>query len=1229
MSKFLQRLELHGFKSFQSKVSIDFLDGVTVIVGPNGCGKSNVLDGLKWVLGETSAKSLRGGKMADVLFRGSAGHKPSGMAQVTLTCNNAAGTLPVDASEVSIQRRLFANGDSEYYANKARCRMRDVHELFMDTGLGADGYSVIEQGRIGELVAARPEQRREIFEEAAGISRYKARREETLRKLVRTEEDLVRLFDHISEVEKSAGTLYRQAKKAERFRRLVRRLRRVQKRALHLRWQAATAAFAESKARFADAKSAFEAAAAELATVELRETEARQRLDEFQRDLQQRTAQLYERQNALAREQHQLELVRQRRQSLAERATALERERESAGSRVAILDKTLVELEAQAAAQTELLRAKESELRAAQQELDEFRRALDGRRRAGDTLRGDLARLEAKRSALENDQRLASALVAKLEGELSQHGETVERLRAEADESAAEAERHRSELERVRGDLQGVVREREEVRAAIGQSDKAREELSRRVDELQRRLQQAASRHAALQELEDSFEGYFKGVKEVMLAASNGRLKGIVGVVSNLIEVPGDYDVAMEVALGGDLQDIVTQTVEQSKAAIRFLKEHNLGRATFLPLDFLHADFGGHGVDRILGRRGVVGLARDLVKYDKSLEPAVRYLFGNTIVVEHLDVAVDLEREGMRQRYVTLQGDIVNPRGVLSGGSHKTKGLLTRAREIAELRALKSDLERQAAGARAELQSAKDRHGELHARAAALQARQHELQMAEARAEKDVQAAEARRRDRRNAFAVADARAVQQREDRRRHTETIANCEEALAAIRAQLEEMRGRLDNGDATLREDIARLEAAGEAAATLRVEVGALRERDASFRGKLADLVRDRDRAREEIGGRAEERRRLDAELEKLALEAELGEEQIAKLVGERDTLKARVDEIASDNAALAKAANEARAAQQELLRRRNERDNTLRAAEIRHAELRVEVESVEREAADEFGMTLEEIAAELAAKEVAESAAIAAPDGSDDGEGEEPSRDELADDEIANPQELRRLVTELKERIQRLGPVNEAAIEDYAQAKERLDFLTAQRDDLVAAKESLRKTIAEIDETTRRLFDEAYATIRGHFVDIFRRLFSGGKGDLILVESETQPEPGIEIWAQPPGKNIGGSITLMSGGEKALTAIALMLALFQFRPSPICVLDEVDAPLDDANVQRFCNVIKEFSHMTQFLIITHNKITMSLADTIYGVTMQEPGVSKVVSVRFDKIEESGLLESAGAG
>lgn len=1268
---FFRRLELHGFKSFGHRTVIDFNEGFTIVVGPNGCGKSNVLDGIRWVLGETSAKALRGGRMGDVVFRGSGTMKPAGLSNVTLTLDNSRGILRMDQEEVSVTRRLFSNGDSEYKINKVACRMRDVHEMFLDTGLGADGYSVIEQGQIGQMVAAKPRERRDLFEEAAGISRYKMRREETVRKLARTDEDLQRLTDLVSEVERQCNSLRNQARKASRHRRLTRRLQRLQQRLIVTRHERLAEEFRRAEERRAEAQKNFESAAAQAATAEAAVVGEQQKLEEAQRELQRLQQARFELQSKVDREKHRVELCNRNIENIDARMATIEKELESRRARVTILRGTIEALELDWKREEEKLGNGNAELARKAAELDETKRRNAASQDEIARLRAEVRELEQRRNVVQNDRRVAEQMVARLTDEMGQTEFQLSEMRGQVAALEAEFAKHEARVAELGASLQSMRGEVASIQESIRNDDQVKRELSQRLEALTREMHQTTSRLQALKELEDSYEGYFRGVKEVMLAGERGQVNGIVGVVSSLIAVPKHLEIAVEVALGSDVQDIVTQSVTDAKQAIGFLKARNLGRATFLPLDFLHVDFPTRHLEPIWGRQGILGLGRDLVQYDPKIQAAVWYLFGNTVFVDNLDIAVDLEREGIRNRFVSLTGDVVNPRGVLSGGSHQTRGLLTRQREIRQLadrvRALEDDLKK----LQAEIATNKDRLGGLYARAAELQANIHKMEIEESNARKDLQAVERERRDKKNQSASAEARATQQRLDLARQQEIAAKSAEALSEFESGIASKGDSLAAKEAGAGESLARQQSLSEEVAVARQAMHSQAEVVSTMRRRLDETAASLTDSETEREAREKEKTTLLGERERTLLDRDEAEQSLAESIRAHEEAQNAATDRAAANEAASSELRRLQGDAARLVRDRNERDNVLREAEMKSTELKAQVEYVEREAEDEFALTIDEVrtalaeaeeadrllrerleaervaekerkkaeraaarqkadGAEGAAEEAVEEEKPAAAASDDDESGEPLGTEEPAttpeDDAIVDPSQLRALVADLRQKLQRLGAVNEAAIEEYATQSERLKFITAQRDDVVAAKQQLEEAIAKIDETTKDLFEKAYAAINENFGRIFSILFNGGKGELVMVQEEGEPEPGIDIYAAPPGKKIGGSITLMSGGEKALTAIALMFAMFQHRPSPICILDEIDAPLDDVNVGRMCNLLKTYARDTQFLIITHNKITMSLADTIYGVTMQEPGVSKVVSVKFDEVEEAGLLEPA---
>lgn len=1228
---FLKRLELHGFKSFAHRTTIDFLEGVTIVVGPNGCGKSNVLDAIRWVLGATSAKSLRGSKMGDVVFRGSASLKPAHFAQVNLIVDNEASHLKLDQSEVMVTRRLFSNGDSGYQINKQKARMRDIHEMFMDTGLGAENYAIIEQGQISNMVQAKPHQRREIFEEAAGISRYKARREETMRKLVRTEEDLIRLFDIVSEVQRACNSLYRQARKAIRYRKSKRRLVRMQKRLLVLRRERLDEKLGKIEVNLTTSRDQFEQANAALAQAEAKRAEATRLMEDYQHKSQDLQQQRFDLQQAINREQRRIESAKQNMQAITDRSVLLQREVNSSSSRVQILANTIqvldMDLERERTELSEYTGGADNKNR----ELDDLRRQMNDANTEMSRLRQQLNTERQKENKLQQDKRLSESLVERLQSEMSNHGTQMEFIRKEAEEAQLDAEIAKEDLEKRSAKLKEIIETQQTFQNNINRQSQAKGQLASMLDELTRQYNKASSRLNALQELEDSYEGFFRGVQVVMRAAQHDHLSGIIGVLSTLITVPNEYEKALEVALGGSVQDIVAATERDAQAAIRYLKEKKAGRATFLPLDLLRTNVQYDHLRPILGRNGVLGLAKNLIKFDGQISRAIERRLGNTIIVEDLPIAIQLQREGIRNRYVSLDGELADPSGVLTGGSHQSRGLLSRSREIRQLREEVEKLDIQRKELTDKLKETQDQLSQYHARAAELQAEKHAEQMSEARAEKDLQNAEKAMKERRNALATSEARETQQRLDIGQHQERIVECDIALEAIQEIIREREYDLADIENNMEDRRGKLSSLGEEVSANRATMSGLRERVTSLDKRLREERDELRLAGSDKGTRVAEITKLADEKIEAEVEVEEGELLLVDLTKQYEILQASISQLDQENSSSLTEARTYAGQVQQLQRDRNIKENTFREVENECTNLKAQIELREEEAQEEFSVSIAELATQLEEDNNLENESLSSPDEGDDDDQEEQKKEEAddakdfeEDDAITDPKDLSHRVSELRDKIGRMGNVNETAIDEFKEQKERLDFLTTQRDDLITAKDSLTETIQNLDETTSKLFDEAYTQIRQNFQEMFRRLFNGGKGDLIVVEDENSPEPGIDIYAQPPGKNIGGSIALMSGGEKAMTAIALMLSLFQYKPSPVCILDEIDAPLDDVNCARLCEALKDFAKGTQFLIITHNKITMGLADTVYGITMQEPGISKMVSVRFDSIEDSGLLE-----
>jgi len=1187
---FFKRIEMVGFKSFATRTVCDFIPGTTVVVGPNGCGKSNILDAIKWVVGEQTASQLRGKKMQDVIFSGSASFKPLGVAQVTLTIDNSTRILPSDYEEIQITRRLFRSGESEYLLNKTPCRLRDIHNLFLGTGIGKSSYSMLEQGRVGQIIGAKPIERRFLIEEAAGISKYRARKLEALRKLERTDVDLSRLTDLISEVDRQVASLKRQANKAERYKGLFDELRRAEQELLVLRSASVRTqlkSLNETLERQRDQLTRLRTAFAEKAAAE---EQAREQEEELNERLTDENQALFDLKARLTECDHQITRLNDQIGAHARRKEQIQEEFRELDGRAAEVALRVEEAE-QLAADSEQRRAEFSarydELN---REYQELQASATTRTERLEALSSQVNLLREEVSRADNEIRMAEALIAR-QNETREETESLLRaLESSFADLAARREELAAQVEALQTQSESLQQSIEQRRTEQTQRQQRLAALIKELEETHKRLHTGRSRLETLHEMRASYEGYYQGVREVMLAADAGRLGGILGVAPNLIRARGEHELAIEVALATHLQDIVTRTAEDGKQAIEYLKSAGRGRATFLPLDRLQATPLAANLRQILGRKGVVGLASELVDFDREIDVAVQFLLGTTIVVEDLDVGLDLGRQGFRGRYVSLDGQLINPAGSMTGGRIQATGLMSREREMRDLQAEVDRLDQRQHQLRGEIERVQIEMSTAHSQLEADQARLDALRLEHAGLRKDLEAAQRGRDDAER--ALAERRAQIERID-----EEVASRRQAIDQWRARAGEARAQFAAAEAELNQ--TREEARGQSGhiMELGVQMAEAKAQVDKAHSQLAEAQRQLQTLERDLESVSRQRQARLAEIQELQQQDARLHEQIERIRAELQQTSVEYDEMArqlnADQAsreALQLRIKELSAEVERISRDERDLDNQYREDELRHAELQTTLNGLSEQCEEKFERSLESLAEEV-------------------GEVEKDAHG------------LHALVTELRAKIERIGPVNMAALDEYNEQSQRLEFLRAQHHDLTEARDQLRATIERLDETTRKLFHETFEAVRVHFIEMFRRLFNGGKADLILEAPEgLDPllDGGIEILAQPPGKKLQ-NIQLMSGGEKALTAIALLFALFLHKPSPFCILDEIDAPLDDINVERFKTVLREFNEKTQFVIITHNKLTMELADALYGVTMEESGVSKLVSVRFEQAEQ----------
>jgi len=1183
----LKRLDLTGFKSFPEKVRLEFVPGVTAVVGPNGSGKSNIADAARWVLGEQSPKSLRGGKMEDVIFSGTENRRPLGFAEVTMALDNADGALPLEFAEVAVTRRVYRSGESEYSINGAPCRLRDIHELFMDTGVGKEGYSIIGQGKVEEILSAKSEDRRLLFEEAAGISKYRSRRDEALAKLERERQNLLRADDIIAELEAQVGPLFESSEKAKAYLALRDELKIVQVNGF-------LAQAGDAGKKLGEARNSLEIVNAQIAGEEQKLAEGRRGYDAVREKsvlASVSAKELRESREALLREcggkRNDITLARERIGNLhtdsGRLTAAIEKREASIGQKKA---ENLSEEERFARTEA-LLRENREALAKKQADLDEADAALGEREkeiealnagmveRAGEAaaLRGEIRRLEAAYAELEQAKERLNEEAASGESLLAERAAR----KAAAEAAARDAGERMAQAQKILG-FQSA--ERESLSAKLGEKYAERSAL-------EKTLHAAESRLKVLRDLERDMEGYYRSVKYILRERRrNPLLSGICGAVGELAEAPDEYALAIEIALGASVQDIVTLTEEDASGAIELLKSSGEGRATFLPLSAVKPRDLGKSKNALLGEKGVVGVAKDLIAYDPRYENAFANLLGNVLVTDTLDTAISISRKhGYNYKLVTLTGEVINPGGAMTGGSaaNRGSGVFNRGKEIERLARTVSE------------ESAKNgRAGEaIRVLNAKKQATDEELEKTRGR----LQELLLLKNDNENSLERADSEIIRLRAAKE---ELAAKDAEIMAKIiekNGEIREAGQNLARAEAAMRALKDGLEsrqaAVSEARAAREAVNGALTELKIAIGGLEAALSLSKDGKNRVVDEIAVLERENEADAAAIAanLAKEAGlEAEIAAAEAEIASLESRTEECAAKARENEKTLQGLAEALEELDAAKTAASEALGRLGAEKARLETRAEQVEQDVRRLYDLMWDEY-------RITYQTAL------------EVRRLEMSQDKLAR--EERRL----KNAIRDLGDVNVGAIEEYKNIKTRFDFLNLQRSDIILAEDKLKGVIAELTGLMEARFSEQFALISANFGDVFREMFGGGRAYLSLADEKDVLGSGIEIIAQPPGKTLRNML-LLSGGERALTAIALLFGILRMKPSPFCILDEIEAALDDANVGRFAAFLKNCAGDTQFIMITHRKGTMEAADVLYGVTMQERGISKLVSVRLEK-------------
>ncbi|MBM6613678.1 chromosome segregation protein SMC [Desemzia sp. RIT804] len=1186
----LKRIDISGFKSFATKTTIEFNEGVTAVVGPNGSGKSNIIEAIRWVMGEQSAKSLRGGRMNDIIFAGSDSRKPVNIAEVTLVLDNQDHFLPLDFSEVSITRRLHRSGDSEFYLNKQACRLKDIVDLFMDSGLGKESFSIISQGKVESIFNSKPEDRRAIFEEAAGVLKYKTKKKKAEQKLIETKDNLNRVQDIVYELESQIEPLKIQSSIAKDYLQQKEQLRdveiglaAVEIKQFKLEWQEQHQKNEKLDNQLIEMKKSTEAMEVDLADFRKKKQHLSQKVELYQEQLV-----------------HSIQSIEQfegKKNVLTERTKHTQENKEKALQSKEQLAHQLQESMSQLDSVTANIKVKESEQKQLLQELKEVkkeRELLSGnQKQTEDNLRDEYIDMMQQETSLKNEQTYLAKNSSQHELRNVRSQSSKNSLQKEVQQLTGLANTQTEQLKLVQQEIAEKLLQFQEKQAQLQSLKKDREVKENQLYDAMRVLQQAKAKRDSLKELSDDYTGFYQGVKEVL--TQKDRIGGIVGAVTELIEVPKRLELAIDIALGAAGQHIVVQDETSGRRAIQFLKQKHSGRATFLPLTSIKSRFLSESVQtQAKSITGYIGVGSEIIQYPDQVKTIVQNLLGTTLIAENLEAANLLAKHfHYKYRVVSLEGDVMNAGGSMTGGSNK-KGnrgnLLSRKNDLQSLKGqiqkmdelmqrkeidirsikqaerkeeqLLNEFREIGERKRLEEQELKSKSNhleeEIHRLTRELKAQEYEESAAKQEADETAQ--------RLNTIQIELASVQEKMAILSRQMEMVSSQNEEKELRKTQLTENYQQLIANSATLQEHLS----------GLAKEQERLSKHTIQLEQQIMALENQLKETNQFDGNHQLTKKEIEETLSQLKAEKIEIEDSLKQHKQEKQVVEEKMDAL-----------------DQQISIKHNQRQSILEkkaAIEVAMNRLDVAVESRLNILSEGYGLTFE-----AAAKDYTITVSL---------------------------EEAKRKVKLLKQGIEELGTVNLAAIDEYERVNERYTFLSEQKADLEDAKNSLFETMDEMDAEVTKRFSEMFEAIRGQFSAVFQQLFGGGTAELKLTDPSNLLTTGIDIIAQPPGKKLQ-QLSLLSGGERSLTAIALLFSILLVRPVPFCILDEVEAALDEANVVRFGRYLRKFEKDTQFIVITHRKGTMQEANGLYGVTMQESGVSKIVSVR---LEEMGTLPSS---
>lgn len=1180
---YLKKLELQGFKSFADKTVLEFMPGITTVIGPNGSGKSNISDAIRWVLGEQSMKSLRGSKTEDVIFAGTQNRKSLGFAEVSMVMDNSDQKLPIEYNEVTITRKLYRSGESGYYINKTPCRLKDVLELFMDTGIGKDGYSIIGQGKIDEILSNKSEERRHIFEEAAGIVKYRVRKAESEKKLEQTKLNLLRINDIISEIEANIEPTKIQAEKAKEYLRLRDELKSI-----------------------------------EIGLFIHNINDYKKRIEEVINDQDIYNTQLVRENERLSNIQELKEKLRASLDSITEQIEKMqnlgfenEKKKEQIKADINInlekinnnnanferLEKEIIENDERLKVLEEEINQKNDKKTNLTENKDKFVKELEEKeaelKKLTDKMSEKELDMETKKKKVEDntDEKYEiSNAISTLKANVENSKSRKKVVEEEIDVNISELDSSRMQKSEISQKFAEIEAKREKIKGDLNKIDEKRKESDAKLKEYDLKINQCESeirmkdsRMKFLIETEKEKEGYIRSVKSILQDCEKdlSLKKGVHGVIANLISVPKEYETAIEMCLGQSMQNIVTDTEEDAKKLVEHLRKFNLGRASFLPITSVK----GKKLDKIKSEKGVIGIASDLVKFDKKYEQIVLSLLGRTLIVDTMDNAIAIARKNSYGfRIVTLQGDVLNPSGAISGGSVSTKtvNILGRSREIEELKKTIAELEKKVEKLKKDKSEYESSIEDLLEEIEGLE---NEL--------KDIEIVYATEKQRVSSIEEAVSKVEKRLEKLRDEKKSIEEQLKINEQTQKDLNEKISAIDEENKKLSEEIEEFSNHNKETQTivddlnfditnLKISVSSFDESEASINEIVERINNDIENLKQSTENKKEQKIKLTEENDKLEeLNIKLNEEA-ENLLKEVSNSGTKVEELKNDRITKNQKLEEAEENFTDQMEKIDGLKEQVNKADIKKSKYEVELEQIISKMWEEYEITP-----------------------NDPGEYEEPK----------NVAEVQKQVNKIRGEMKDLGSVNIDSIEEYKKLKERYDFMNEQRLDLETTMAKLRNVITDMTTVMKKQFEDRFRVINKNFSEVFVELFGGGKAELKLTDEDNILESGIEIEVQPPGKKLQ-NMMLLSGGERAFTAIALLFAILKINPAPFCVLDEIEAALDDVNVYRFAEYLKKFAQESQFLVITHRKGTMEAANTVYGITMQENGISKLLSLDLKK-------------